>query len=510
MNAEEERNMQAAIETKTQPTILEPLIYDLGAPGRRVTTLLTRCDVPESPLPTDLLRDSLDLPEVSELDVMRHYVRLSNMNHAIDKGFYPLGSCTMKYNPKIDEDTARIPGFAMLHPLQETYTIQGALALMYKLQSWLGEIAGFEACSIQPAAGAQGEFAGVLVMRAYHLDRGDTKRTRILVPNSAHGTNPATSAMAGLTVVELPSNADGDVDLDALRKEADDTVVGMMITVPSTLGVFDKNIKEIIKIVHDCGGLMYMDGANMNAMLGVVKPGELGFDVMHYNLHKTFSTPHGGGGPGSGPCAVNGKLKDFLPGPMVGILEEARNEADAPLYGWVTPVKSIGRLKAFHGNFGMHVRAYTYICVHGDDGLNAISRHAVLNANYLRVQLADTYQVPYNRICGHEVVLEGHFPDAPDIHALDISKRLMDFGIHPPTNYFPLIVPEALLIEPTESESKQTLDDFISVMKTIATEAKMNPEILHSAPHETPVSRVDEVLAAKQLVLCCRPIPEWA
>jgi glycine dehydrogenase subunit 2 len=496
-------------ELKAEPTIIEPLIYALGSPGRNVSTLLPKCDVPETELPADLMRDDLDLPQVSEIDVVRHFVKLSQLNYSIDKGFYPLGSCTMKYNPKIDEDTARLPGFAMLHPLQDTMTTQGALALMYALQEWLTEISGFDAISLQPAAGAQGEFAGILVMRAYHLDRGDTKRTRILIPNSAHGTNPATSTMAGFTVTELPSNADGDVDLDALRREADDTVAGMMITVPSTLGVFDKNILEIIQIVHECGGLMYMDGANMNSLLGVVKPGELGFDVMHYNLHKTFSTPHGGGGPGSGPCAVNEKLADYLPGPIVGIVEEAEDENDAPVYGWVTPGKSIGRLKAFHGNFGMHVRAYTYIRIHGYEGINAISRHAVLNANYLRVMLADTYKVPYNRTCGHEFVMEGHFEDAPDIHALDISKRLMDYNIHPPTNYFPLIVPEALLIEPTESESKEMLDNFIDVMKQIAAEAKENPELLKSAPHITPVSRVDEVYAAKQLVLCCRPIPEF-
>lgn len=496
------------VEKTNEAKILEPLIYDLGAPGRVVSTLMPKCDVPETELPADLLRDDLDLPEVSELDTVRHFTRLSLMNYSIDKGFYPLGSCTMKYNPRIDEDTARLPGFAYIHPLQDAATVQGALAVMYTLQQWLAEIAGFEACSLQPAAGAQGEFAGILIIRAYHLDRGDTRRTKILVPNSAHGTNPATSAMAGFTVVELPSNSDGDVDLDALRKEADDTVAGMMITVPSTLGVFDKNIKEIIKIVHDCGGLMYMDGANMNALLGAVKSGELGFDVMHYNLHKTFSTPHGGGGPGSGPCAVTANLKDFLPGPIVGITQEADAEHDAPFYDWVTPAKSIGRLKAFHGNVGMHVRAYTYIRLHGASGLQAIGRHAVLNANYIRVKLADTYKVPYNRMCGHEFVLEGRFPGA-DIHALDISKRLMDYGIHPPTNYFPLIVPEALLIEPTESESKATLDNFIGVMKTIATEAREHPELLHGAPHVTPVSRVDEVYAAKQLVLCCRPVPDY-
>ncbi len=493
-------------EAKTDVKIIEPLIYDLGSPGRNVSTLLPACDVPETEIPAELMRDNLDLPEVSELDVVRHFVKLSQLNYGIDTGFYPLGSCTMKYNPKIDEDTARIPGFAMLHPMQDAYTTQGALALMYTLQQWLAEIAGFQAVSLQPSAGAQGEFAGILMIRAYHLDRGDTMRTKILVPNSAHGTNPATSAMAGFTVVELPSNKDGDVDLDALRKECDESVAGMMITVPSTLGVFDKNIKEIIDIIHGCGGLMYMDGANMNSMLGVIKPGELGFDVMHYNLHKTFSTPHGGGGPGSGPVAVNEKLADFLPGPIVMIVEDANDEEESPLYGWKMPSKSIGRLKAFHGNFGMHVRAYTYIRLHGDVGINAISRHAVLNANYIRVRLADTYKVPYNRMCGHEVVMEGHWTDAPGVHALDISKRLMDYGIHPPTNYFPLIVPEALLIEPTESESKETLDNFVGVMKKIAAEAHENPDILHGAPHVTPVSRVDEVYAAKQLVLCCRPV----
>jgi glycine dehydrogenase subunit 2 len=497
--------------TKTiQGKVIEPLIYDLGSAGRYSPTLLPKSDVPDQPLPdADLLRDSLDLPEVSELDVVRHYVKLSQLNYAIDKGFYPLGSCTMKYNPKIDEDTARLPGLAMLHPLQDPSQTQGALMLMHTLQTWLGEIVGFSGVSLQPAAGAQGELAGILMIRAYHQDRGDTKRTKIIVPNSAHGTNPATSAMVGYTVVELPSNADGDVDMDALRKVADDTIAGMMITVPSTLGVFDRNIKEIIDIVHGCGGLLYMDGANMNALLGVVKPGELGFDVMHYNLHKTFSTPHGGGGPGSGPVACNDKLKDFLPGPIVAITEPAHAKNDAPLYGWMMPQKSIGRLKVFHGNFGMHVRAYTYIRLHGDSGTKAISQHAVLNANYIRVKLADTYKVPYNRICGHEVVIEGEVAGS-DVRALDISKRLMDYGYHPPTNYFPLIVHEALLIEPTESETKETLDQFIDALKKIAVEAKETPELLHSAPHVTPVGRVDEVLAAKQLVLCCRPIPEYA
>jgi len=483
----------------------EPLIYDLSSPGR-TGVLLPDLDVPESPLPADLLRDNLDLPEVSELQVIRHYVKLSQLNHGIDTGFYPLGSCTMKYNPKINEDTARLPGFAHLHPLTDEEGAQGALALMYQLQCWLAEISGFKAASLAPAAGAQGELAGILMIRAYHLDRGDTKRKKILIPNSAHGTNPASVSMAGFQAVELPADENGDVDLEALRAACDDTVAGMMITVPNTLGLFESHILDVVKAVHDCGGLMYMDGANMNAMVGVVKPGELGFDVMHYNLHKTFSTPHGGGGPGSGPVAVSEKLVPFLPSPVVQIVEEATE--DAPLYGLRMPEKSIGQLKAFYGNFGMHVRAYTYIRIHGGEGLKDNTRHAVLSANYVRVKLRDTYKVPYDRICGHEFVLEGHFDDVDNIHALDISKRLMDYGIHPPTNYFPLIVHEALMIEPTESEDKATLDGFIDAMKKIAGEAHENPDLLRSAPHTTPVSRLDEVRAAKELVLCCRPILE--
>ena len=487
----------------------EPLIYELSAAGRR-GALLPAIDVPETALPAELLRDDLDLPEVSEMQVIRHFVKLSQMNHAIDKGFYPLGSCTMKYNPKFNEDMARLPGFALLHPLQDQDSVQGALALMYTLQTWLAEISGFKAVSLAPAAGAQGEFSGILMIRKYHQERGDTKRTKILVPNSAHGTNPATVTMAGFQAVELPSDANGDVDLAALRAACDDTVAGMMITVPSTLGLFEGHILDVIRAVHDCGGLMYMDGANMNALMGIVKPGELGFDVMHYNLHKTFSTPHGGGGPGSGPVAVGDKLKPYLPGPVVEIVEPASDEDDAPLYGLRMPEKSIGRMKAFYGNFGMHVRAYAYIRIHGADGLYNVSRHAVLNANYLRVKLRDSYRVPYDRICAHEFVVEGHFPDVENVHALDISKRLIDFGVHPPTNYFPLIVPEALMIEPTETEDKATLDNFVEVMKTIAAEAREHPDRLRSAPHTTPVSRLDEVRAAKQLVLCCRPIPEWA
>lgn len=488
---------------------LEPLIFEISRPGRQGVRMPSP-DVPTTDIPANLRRDNLDLPEVAEIDTVRHFVRLSQLNHAIDTGFYPLGSCTMKYNPKVNEAVARLPGFAAVHPLQGEGTTQGALALMYILQGWLGEISGFKHVSIQPAAGAHGEFAGILMIRKYHLDRGDEKRVKILVPDSAHGTNPATTSMAGLEVIELPSDAKGDVDLAALRNACDehkDTIAGMMITVPSTLGVFEEHILEIVEAVHHVGGLMYMDGANLNAVMGVVKAAELGFDVMHYNLHKTFSTPHGGGGPGSGPILCNDKLAPFLPGPIVAIVEEAADEDDAPLYGWHMPEKSIGRLKAFHGNFGMHVRAYAYIAAYGTD-LADVTRYAVLNANYVRVKLKDKYHTPFERMCGHEFVLEGHWPEkAPGIHALDVSKRLMDYGIHPPTNYFPLIVPEALLIEPTETESKETLDRFVEVMLTIADEAATNPELLHDAPHTTPVRRVDEVKAAKELVLCCRPLP---
>lgn len=495
------------IATETTQQVLEPLIYDMSVPGRMGVNL-PDCDVPETPLPAELLRDDLKLPEVGELQVVRHFLKLSHLNYSIDKGFYPLGSCTMKYNPKLNEDMARLSGFALLHPQSDEAGSQGALALMYQLQEWLAEISGFEAVSLAPAAGAQGEFAGILMIRNYHLDRGDTARTKILVPNSAHGTNPATVTMAGFEVIELPSDDKGDVDLDALRtvcKEKGPEIAGMMITVPSTLGLFEAHILDVIEIVHKAGGLMYMDGANMNALMGQVKPGELGFDVMHYNLHKTFSTPHGGGGPGSGPVGVGEKLKPFLPGPIVEIVEEPTEEDYAPGYGLKMPEKSIGRMKAFFGNFGMMVRAYAYIRVYGGEGLRDVSRHAVLNANYIRAQLMDTYKVPYPRYCGHEFVLEGHFEDAEGVHALDISKRLMDFGFHPPTNYFPLIVPEALLIEPTETETKDDLDEFIEAMKQIAQEARTDPDLLHNAPHTAPVKRLDEVKAAKDLILCCAP-----
>jgi glycine dehydrogenase subunit 2 len=479
----------------------EPTIYDLSSPGRSGVRY-PDSDVPLSPLPEGFVREDLPMPELSELDVIRHFTHLSTLNYSIDSGFYPLGSCTMKYNPKINEEMARLPGFAFSHPLQPIETVQGNLALMYQLQEWLMEISGFGALSLQPAAGAHGELVGTLIIRAYHCDRGDTKRTKILVPDSAHGTNPASSSIAGFDVVNVPTDSAGNVDLQALRAVCDDTVAGLMLTNPNTLGLFDCNVLEVIDIVHKAGGLVYGDGANLNALLGITRPGDLGIDVMHFNLHKTFSTPHGGGGPGSGPVGVASFLADFLPDPVVTVVEEGDDEV-APLYGFKKPAKTIGRIKAFHGHFGMMVRAYTYIMMNGAEGMRKISEYAVLNANYLRARLKHVYHVPYDRICMHEFVAEGRWDDAPEIHALDIAKRLMDYKFHPPTNYFPLIVHEALMIEPTESESKQTLDIFAETMIKIAQEAHKTPALLKEAPHDTPVSRMDEVKAAKELVLCC-------
>lgn len=479
----------------------EPTIYELSSPGR-LGVRYPDPDVPPTPLPAEFIRENLPLPELSEPDVIRHYTRLSTFNYSVDKGLYPLGSCTMKYNPKVNEEAARLPGFAFTHPLQPEETVQGNLALMYELQEWLKEISGFAGISLQPAAGAQGEFVGVMIIRAYHKSRGDSKRTKILIPDSAHGTNPATSAMSGYQVVNLPTDRNGNVDLDALKNVLDDQIAGLMLTNPNTLGLFDVNVVEINRLVHEAGGLVYGDGANLNALLGIARPGDLGFDVMHFNLHKTFSTPHGGGGPGSGPVAVAEHLVDFLPGPVVDIVEEGTEE-EPPLYGFRMPSKSIGHVKSFFGHFGMLIRAYVYISMHGAEGLRSVAEHAVLNANYLLARLRKTYKIPYDRICMHEFVAEGRWEDAPGIRALDIAKRLIDYDFHPPTNYFPLIVHEALMIEPTETENKQTLDRFADALIKIAEEARQSPELLKEAPHHTPVRRLDEVKAAKDLVLCC-------
>lgn len=483
----------------------EPTIYELSSPGRQGVRF-PEVDVPRSPLPEGFVRQDLPLPEVAEVDVVRHFTRLSRLNYGIDLGLYPLGSCTMKYNPRINETAARLPGFAHIHPLQPAETVQGALTLVYELQEWLKEISGFSGVCLQPAAGAHGELTGILIMRAYHQSRGDTRRTRILIPDSAHGTNPATSAMAGFEVVHVPSDANGNVDIAALRGLVDDTTAGIMVTNPNTLGLFEQGILDVVEIVHKAGGLVYGDGANMNALLGVARPGDLGVDVMHFNLHKTFSTPHGGGGPGSGPVGVAAHLVDFLPGPIVDVVENSE-EGDSPVYGLVTPAQSIGRVKAFYGHFGMMVRAYTYISMHGPDGLRAIAENAVLNANYLLAKVRGAYKLAYDRVCMHEFVLEGQWPEVADVHALDISKRLMDYDFHPPTNYFPLIVHEALMIEPTETESRQSLDAFADVLLKIAEEAHTQPALLQEAPHKTPVRRLDEVKAARDLVLCCW-IPE--
>jgi len=478
---------------------VEPLIFELSKPGRRGVRFPAP-DVPEAPLPPELTRDRLDWPEVSEIDVIRHYTRLSQKNHAVDVNTYPLGSCTMKYNPKINEVVSRLPGFAQIHPEQDPATVQGALELMWELQGMLAEISGFAEVGLQPAAGAHGELTGVLIIRAYHQERGDHGRTKILVPDSAHGTNPATAVMAGFGVVTIPSDGRGNVDLAALRAAVGPDTAGLMITNPNTLGLWDEGIAQIVEEVHAAGGLVYNDGANLNAILGIARPGDLGVDIMHFNLHKTFSTPHGGGGPGAGPVGVRAELAPYLPGPRVRRTEDGR-------FDWFQPSRSIGRLHSFHGNFGMFVRAYTYIRMHGAEGLRRVSEDAVLNANFLRARLADRYQVAYDRTCMHEVVFSGNRQKAHGVRTLDIAKRLLDFGLHPPTVYFPLVVPEALLIEPTETESKEALDIFITAMRQVADEAEQTPELVTGAPHRTSVKRLDEVHANRHLNLRWRPPP---
>jgi len=472
-----------------------PTVYELSVAGRHGVDLPAP-EVPLAPLPAGELRADCELPELSQVDVVRHYLALSHRNFGVDSGFYPLGSCTMKYNPKLNEEIARIPGFAESHPLQETETAQGSLALMFELQQWLAEIGGFAAVSLQPSAGAHGEFCGLLMFRAYHRELGELKRTRILIPDSAHGTNPASTTMAGFTAVELPSDVRGNIDLDAVQAACDNTVAGIMITNPNTLGLFEEHIETVVRLVHDCGGLVYGDGANMNALAGIAKPGDLGFDVMHFNLHKTFATPHGGGGPGAGPIGVSKRLADFLPGPLIAASADNKEAC----YTLVEPKKSIGRISTFFGNFGMFVRAHAYIRQHGAAGLRANSEYAVLNANYLRVKLRDVFAVPFDRTNMHEFVCRGAIGHA-GVRAYDVSKRLLDYGFHPPTNYFPLIVSEALMIEPTETESKPTLDGFVAAMHAIAREAESDPALVKGAPHETPVRRLDEVKAARELVV---------
>ncbi|MGM9975223.1 MAG: aminomethyl-transferring glycine dehydrogenase subunit GcvPB [Clostridiaceae bacterium] len=475
----------------------EKMIFELSREGRKAYSL-PALDVPEKNieelLPSEYLREEApELPEVSELELVRHYTLLSKKNYSIDSGFYPLGSCTMKYNPKINEDMAANPGFSKIHPYQPEETVQGALELMYNLSKSLCEITGMDEVTLQPAAGAHGELTGLMLIKAYHEKRGDLKRKKIIVPDSAHGTNPASAAVAGFQVVEVKSLKDGSVDVEALKEVLSDEIAGLMLTNPSTLGIFERNIKEIAELVHDAGGLLYYDGANLNAIMGITRPGDMGFDVCHLNLHKTFSTPHGGGGPGAGPVGVKKELIPFLPVPMIGKKEKFYLDYDYP--------DSIGKIKNFYGNFGVLVRAYTYILSMGGNGLKEASESAVLNANYLKERLKDSYKLPIDTPCKHEVVFAGLKDKSTEVSTLEVAKRLIDYGFHPPTVYFPLIVDSALMIEPTETESKETMDAFIEAMEAIAKEAKENPEIFKTAPHNSPVRRIDEVRAARNPVL---------
>ncbi len=475
----------------------QSLIFEISKAGRKAYSL-PECDVFAASageiLDKSLLRtEAPELPEVSEPDAVRHFTQLSQRNHGVDSGFYPLGSCTMKYNPKVNEAVARFDGFAKVHPYQSEKTVQGSMQVMYELGDMLSEITGMDQFTLQPAAGAHGELTGLMIMKAYHKNRGN-QRNIIVVPDSAHGTNPASAAVAGFDVVEVKSNEKGLVDLEALKAVMSDEVAGFMLTNPNTLGLFDENILEISKIVHEAGGLMYYDGANTNAIMGITRPGDMGFDVVHINLHKTFSTPHGGGGPGAGPVGVKKHLTEFLPVPVVVKKEDEYSfDYDRPL--------SIGKVKSFYGNFGVCVRAYAYIRSLGPDGLRAVSENAVLNANYIANKLKDKYYLPVDRECMHECVFSGDWQKKNGVSTLDVAKRLLDFGYHPPTIYFPLIVSEAMMIEPTECETKETLDEFISVMRQISDEAENNPELVHSAPHTTIISRLDEAAAARKPIL---------
>ncbi|MHB8397464.1 MAG: aminomethyl-transferring glycine dehydrogenase subunit GcvPB [Candidatus Limnocylindrales bacterium] len=483
---------------------LQPTLFERSRPGRGGGK------IPHPP------KDALDrippsarrteppaLPELNEPDVVRHYVNLSQLNHAVDTGFYPLGSCTMKFNPKINEWAARLPGFADLHPLVPDELAQGTLELLWDLERSLAEIAGMDAVTLQPAAGAQGELTGILMIRAYHRARGDTERTEVLVPDSSHGTNPATASMAGFRTVTIPSAADGGVDIAAFRAALGPRTAAVMITNPSTLGLFERRIGELLSEVHAVGALAYMDGANLNAILGRFKPGEAGFDVMHFNVHKTFSTPHGGGGPGAGPVGVRAALLPFLPSPRV--LREADGSFRLERLG--ERPTSIGRLRSFVGNTGVLVRAWTYIAAHGASGLREVSDDAVLAANYLKARLGGSYDIPYDRACKHEFVASAAtIRRETGVRTLDIAKRLIDFGFHPPTIYFPLITEEGMLIEPTETESIETLDAFAEALIAIAAEAHATPELVTGAPHTAPVRRLDEATAARQPNLRWRPM----
>ena len=473
------------------------LIFEVSRPGR-VGYSLPKSDVDrvdlEAKFPKHLIRDeAAELPEVAELDLVRHYTALSNKNHGIDNGFYPLGSCTMKYNPKVNEVIARIPGFSRIHPYQPAETVQGALELLYNLQEELAVITGMDAVTVQPAAGAQGEWTGLMMVKAYHEQKGEDRK-EVLVPDSAHGTNPASASVAGYTAVTIPSNADGLVDLEELKKHVNSNTAALMLTNPNTLGLFEKEIAEIAEVVHEAGGLLYYDGANTNAIMGKCTPGAMGFDIVHLNLHKTFTGPHGGGGPGAGPVGVKEFLLPYLPVPRV------EKDGDQFVLNSDYPL-SIGRVKAYHGNFGILARAYAYIRTMGPIGLREVSEGAVLHANYMRKKLEPYFESPYPQICKHEFVLSGSRQKKLGVRTLDMAKRLLDFGYHPPTVYFPLNVEECIMIEPTETESKETMDAFIDVMIKIAKEVEENPDVVLEAPHTTIIGRLDEVQAARNPVL---------
>lgn len=470
------------------------LLFERSRAGRG-SDLLPACDVPVVTYDQGLLRaEALRLPEMAEVDLSRHYTELAKQTHGVNDGFYPLGSCTMKYNPRVNEEAAAQPGFTQLHPLQPVETVQGALEVIHTAEKMLCEITGMDSMTFQPAAGAHGEYTGLLLIRKYHQSRGDTARTKIIVPDSAHGTNPASATMAGFKVVSVPSNEQGGVDLDALRKAVGPDTAGLMLTNPNTVGLFDPNILEITQIIHDAGGLCYYDGANLNAIMGHVRPGDMGFDCVHLNLHKTFSTPHGGGGPGSGPVGCKAMLAQFLPSPHV-------EEKDGK-FVFATPEHTMGQVRSFYGNFLVVVKALAYLITLGKEGIPEASAGAVLNANYLMKQLAGAYDMSYDTQCMHEFVmtLQGLAHDT-GVTAMDVAKRLLDFGMHPPTMYFPLIVHEALMVEPTETESMETLDEAARVFLDILAEAKTDAESLHHAPHDCPIGRPDEVTAARSPIL---------
>ena len=479
----------------------ESLIFELSSPGRRACSLPAFA-APAKPLtelvPQDCLRQhDADLPEVSEIDVVRHVTRLSQLNFSVDTHFYPLGSCTMKYNPKINDRIASLPGFANIHPYQPASTTQGALAAFELLEQTLCAITGMDAFTLQPAAGAHGELTGLLLIRAYHTARGNPRR-KVIVPDSAHGTNPSSAHLAGYHVVTVPSNNRGEVDIEKFRAVLDDEVAAVMLTNPSTHGVFETNILEIAAMAHKAGALLYYDGANLNALVGLARPGDMGFDVVHLNVHKTFSTPHGGGGPGAGPVGVKKALEPFLPVPRLKVVKGENTDASRLAWNYDRP-QTIGKMRSFYGSTGVLIRALTYILAHGDEGMRRVSKVAIINANYIKAKLKDLYDDPFPQACMHEIVFSARLQKKQGSSARDIAKRLLDFGFHAPTIYFPMTVPEALMIEPTETESRETLDRFIAAMRQIAEEITRNAETLHNAPFTMPVTRVDEVKAAREL-----------